>query len=274
MNLTICGYIAANSLYYKPMNVHFNQKALDNWLPYGQFATRQWLLKRGMPRHSLDNAIKSGKLRRLARGVVARPGVSIRWEDAAASLDRVLPQAVYVGGLSALAHAGFGHYVNFARQLHLYSSAPQPSWLPKLPLGREVVWHLTGQLWDQQKLLATDSLHEQPVEGGWPWKLASPEQAYMELLSGVPDKVSFEHADNLMQGLSSLSPRRLDVLLRACRHVQVKRLFFFFADRHSFPWRRHLQVENYDLGSGKRSVVTGGKLNKTYLITVPESFHG
>lgn len=256
------------------MSAYFNQNDLDSWLPYGQFATRQWLLAHGVSRHALDNAIKSGRLRRLARGVVARPGTPIRWEDTAASLDKLLPQAVYVGGLSALAHAGFSHYVNFSRQLYLYSAAPQPGWLPKLPLKHEVVWHLIGQLWREQKLLASDSLREQPIEEGWPWKLASPEQAYIEVLSGVPDKVSFEHADNLMQGLSSLSPRRLDTLLRACRHIQVKRLFFFFADRHSYPWRKYLQIEDYNLGSGKRSVVVGGKLNKTYLITVPESLHG
>lgn len=86
--------------------------------------------------------------------------------------------------------------------------------------------------------------------------------------------MSFEHADNLMQGLTSLSPRRLDALLKACRHVQVKRLFFFFADRHPYAWRKELNPADYDLGSGKRSVVPGGKLDATWLITVPEAFHG
>ncbi|MCP8900946.1 type IV toxin-antitoxin system AbiEi family antitoxin domain-containing protein [Gilvimarinus xylanilyticus] len=247
---------------------------LSEWLPLGQLATRQWLLERGVSRHSLDNALKSGKLVAVARGVVARPEIPLGWQGVVASLDRILPSAVYVGGLSALNQHGLGHYVNFDSQMHLYSAAAQPSWLPKLKLNVELFWHSTVRLWDERGLQMAKSLREQTAEAGWSWRLASPEQAFFEMLAGVPSEVSFEHADNLMQGLSSLSPRRLDALLRACRHVQVKRLFFFFADRHQYPWRKHLSAESYDLGVGKRSIVPGGKLDQTYLITVPESFHG
>lgn len=243
-------------------------------LPFGHPVTRQWLLEQDVSRHALDNALKSGKLASLARGVVARPGVRVSWEGALASLNRMLPHTVHVGGLSALDKAGLGHYVNAHQPLHLYSVAPQPAWLPKLGLDVTLVWHGTARLWDQQALLAAGSLSEQPMESGWRWRLASPEQAFLEVLADVPDAISFEHADNLAQGLSSLSPRRLDALLRACRHVQVKRLFFFFADRHPYPWRTHLRAEDYDLGAGKRSIVSGGKLDKAYLITVPELFHG
>lgn len=256
------------------VNVTSTHTDLSTWLPLGQLATRQWLLEQGVSRHALDNALKSGKLLAVSRGVVARPGLPIAWEGVAASLNQMLPQGVYVGGLSALEQTGYGHFVSVVRQLHLYSMASQPAWLPKLASRTELIWHSTRRLWDQKMLLAADSLREQSVEGGWPWILASPEQAYLELLAGVPNEVSFEHADNLMQGLSSLSPRRLDALLRACRHIQVKRLFFFFADRHAYPWRKHLQADDYDLGAGKRSIVPGGRLDKTYRITVPEAFHG
>lgn len=247
---------------------------LSEWLPLGQLATRQWLLTQGVSRHALDNALKSGKLVALARGVVARPGVPVGWQGVVASLDRMLPQAVYVGGLSALNQHGLGHYVSFDSQIRLYSAASQPTWLPKLKFKVELVWHSTTRLWEQRGLQMAKSLREQTTEMGCSWRLASPEQAFLELLAGVLDEVSFEHADNLMQGLSSLSPKRLDALLRACRHVRVKRLFFFFADRHQYPWRKYLSADNYDLGVGKRSIVPGGKLDKTYLITVPESLHG
>jgi hypothetical protein len=93
-------------------------------------------------------------------------------------------------------------------------------------------------------------------------------------LADVPDTVSFEHADQLMQGLTSLSPRRLDVLLKGCRHIKVKRLFFFFATRYDYAWLKHLDRKAYDLGSGKRVVAKGGRLDSEYLITVPEAFHG
>ncbi|SES82972.1 type IV toxin-antitoxin system AbiEi family antitoxin domain-containing protein, partial [Thorsellia anophelis] len=67
-----------------------------------------------------------------------------------------------------------------------------------------------------------------------------------------------------------LSPRKLDILLKACKSVKAKRLFFWLAKRQAYSWFDKLNVENYDLGSGKRVIVKGGTLDKEYLITVPE----
>ncbi|TKV69604.1 hypothetical protein FDP08_03675 [Marinobacter panjinensis] len=47
----------------------------------------------------------------------------------------------------------------------------------------------------------------------------SPEKALLEVLTEVPSAVSFEHADALMQGLSNLSPKKVDALLGACRNT-------------------------------------------------------
>jgi len=91
---------------------------------------------------------------------------------------------------------------------------------------------------------------------------------------GLPEEVSFEHAEELMQGLTQLSPRKLDGLLRDCQNVKVKRLFFWLADRFQYPWRKKLNVDDYNLGAGKRVVAVGGQLDKQYQITVPKSFAG
>lgn len=243
-------------------------------LPYGQLATRQWLLGHGMTRHALDNALKSAKLATLTRGVVARPGVPVHWQGLAASLHRMQPGVVYVGGLTALEQAGLGHYLPAAPAVHLYSGRPEPAWLKRLDLGVALVWHSTRRLWDPAGLQQAGSLREVAETHGGCYLVATPEQAYLELLAQVPERVSFEHADQLMQGLTSLSPRRLDALLRRCRHVRVRRLFFFFADRHRYGWLGHLDRAAYDLGSGKRVVARGGRLEREYLITVPDELHG
>ena len=73
-----------------------------------------------------------------------------------------------------------------------------------------------------------------------------------------------------MQGLTTLSPRRLEKLLRDCKSVKVKRLFFFFADRHKHRWLARIDRTGIDLGSGKRMLVRDGRLDPTYQITVPE----
>jgi hypothetical protein len=51
-------------------------------------------------------------------------------------------------------------------------------------------------------------------------------------------------------------------------------LFFFFADRHSHAWLKPLKNEKFDLGTGKRMLVKGGKLDHAYQITVPEDLNG
>jgi len=242
-------------------------------LPFGQLATRQWLLAQGMTRHALDNALKSGKVVALARGVVARSGVPVTWQGLAASLNRMLQNPVYVGGLSALEQAGFGHYLRAVARMHMYSAEPHPAWMEKVDVGTEIVWHNNRRLWEASTLAQAGDLKEMSGSGSWLWLMATPEQAWLEVLAEVPDAVSFEHADELMQGLTSLSPRRLDALLKGCRHIKVKRLFFFFAARYHYGWFKHLDCSAYDLGSGKRVVAKGGRLDKDWLITVPDAFH-
>jgi hypothetical protein len=77
-----------------------------------------------------------------------------------------------------------------------------------------------------------------------------------------------------MEGLSDLSPRRLQTLLESCGSVKVKRLFLFFADRHRHAWCNKLDTSRIDLGAGKRALFPGGKLDKRYQITLPEDLHG
>jgi hypothetical protein len=108
----------------------------------------------------------------------------------------------------------------------------------------------------------------------WPLTISTIERAYLEVLNELPERFSFDLADKLMEGLSTLSPRKLQKLLQDCKSVKVKRLFFFFADRHPHAWLKQLNKSDIDLGKGKRSLVKGGKLNRTYQITVPEDLNG
>ena len=108
----------------------------------------------------------------------------------------------------------------------------------------------------------------------WPLMLTTPERAILELLDELPDNESFHQVDVLMEGLSTLSPARLQTLLVDCRSIKVKRLFFFFADRHRHAWLKRLNRRAIDLGSGKRMLVKGGRFDAQHLITVPESLDG
>ncbi|MGY4414931.1 hypothetical protein ACVWW4_006667 [Bradyrhizobium sp. LB7.1] len=52
--------------------------------------------------------------------------------------------------------------------------------------------------------------------------------------------------------------------------MKVKRLFFWFADRHNHSWLKQIDRGKVDLGTGKRMLVKGGRLDPKYLITVPK----
>jgi hypothetical protein len=108
----------------------------------------------------------------------------------------------------------------------------------------------------------------------WPLVMSMPERAYLELLDELPQKETFHMADVIMEGLVNVSPRRMQLLLETCKSVKVKRLFFFFAERHQHRWLNYINHEKIDFGKGKRMLVKGGKLDAKYQITVPEEFNG
>jgi hypothetical protein len=68
--------------------------------------------------------------------------------------------------------------------------------------------------------------------------------------------------------LRTLSPKRLQKLLTDCRSVKVKRLFLWFAERHNHAWLKQLDRRRRDLGTGKRMLQRGGKLDAKF------NYHG
>ncbi len=105
----------------------------------------------------------------------------------------------------------------------------------------------------------------------WPIWASSPERAILEALDELPRQATFENLDLVFEGLVSLRPHRLTALLRACRSVKVRRLFFVFADRHAHGWRDHLDPSAIDFGSGPRALVEGGRFHPDYRISIPET---
>ena len=100
--------------------------------------------------------------------------------------------------------------------------------------------------------------------------ISSPERAILEYLYDVPKKEGFDEANYIMEGLSSLRPSVLQKLLEACNSVKVKRLFLYMAEHHNHAWFDRLKPSSIDLGSGKREIIKGEKLDKKYKIVVPD----
>ena len=254
------------------------KQSLKALLPYGMLATKKWLAERGLSAHAIDNAVKTETLLLLATGVYSQYSRSLSWEGLVASMQRMdvngshnIP-SVIVGGLSALSLSGLSQYLSLGNtpHIHLYTQGKLPSWLKRLSLPIECEGHSTNTIWPEWLVKDKTFIRQHEWEAELPPVYFScPEKALLELLTDLPESVTFEHADELMQGLVNLSPRKLDTLLKACKSVKVKRLFFWLAKRQAYPWFNKLNVENYNLGSGKRVVAKGGKLDTDYLITVP-----
>jgi hypothetical protein len=270
---------------------------LQRHLPEGLIVDAAWLAKQGYSTALRSQYLTRQWLEQPVRGVYRRPRGTLAWQQAVISLQTLLEYPVVVGGRSALELQGYAHYLPQAnKEVHLYGPKPPPNWLAKLCLEVRFVWHndrrlfpndainrrLPGLSWNADKSRGGEnaeaidnSLVVHPWgQWDWPLTLSSAERAILELLDELPTRESFHQADKLMEGLSNLSPRRLQKLLADCKSVKVKRLFFFFAERHKHSWLKHLKREEIDWGRGKRMLLKGGKLDHAHQITVPEDLDG
>lgn len=241
--------------------------------PEGLVVTRKQLLQAGLTGAALDRYVKSGWLHVVGRGAylrgpehaLARP---LRWQQLAISLQRAgLP--VHVGGATALAMHGLYEPDPESPVLDLFGKVRMPAWSTQARLRERVRL--------QRFLLLSPKLRAGivPVQWGpWDWVMwiASPERALMEAAALVPDTHTFKELDAAFAVARELDAVQLNALLGWSRHVQVNRLLLWFADRHAHPWNQDIERERVFLGSGKRQIVAGGRLDKTYGITVPTEF--
>lgn len=274
---------------------HLNRLEAD--LPDGLLVDGAWLDAKGIASNLRAYYVKNGWLDQPVRGVYRRPRGTLTWQQVVISLQTLLQRDLIVGGRTALELQGYAHYLSQdVRSVHLYGPKKLPYWVERLELPQRFIYHNSTTLflndpisfglgslaWNLEKGAGRDLGQ---LQGGdfaimgygqwdWPLTLSKPERAYLEFLDELPNKESFHQADVLMEGAANFSPRRLQKLLADCASVKVKRLFFFFADRHNHAWRKRLDKDHIDLGSGKRMLVKGGRLDPTYLITVPEDLDG
>jgi len=265
---------------------------LERDLPEGLVVDAAWLSANGYSTALRSKYVATGRLEQPVHSVYRRLRGSLGWEQVVISLQTLLAKPLVVGGRTALDLQGFAHYVEpTLREVHLYGEDPPPGWLAKLKLGVAFHFHNSARLFPAMPMPVaapnlgafvlktasdTDAHFTIQTWGQWDWPmiLSTPERALLELLDELPTRESFHQVDMLMEGLVNLRPGRMQRLLTECESIKVKRLFFFFADRHPHAWRKRLDAAAFDLGHGKRMLVRGGKLDKRYQITVPEDLNG
>lgn len=269
---------------------------LQRELPEGMLVDAAWLEARGYSSSLRSQYVTAGWLDQPTRRVYRRSRGPLIWEQVVTSLQTALDYPLTVGGRTALEAQGYAHYLKGKiSEVHLYGPERPPSWLATLPLETVFRYHNSLKLFPGDPGIAerksgkpkgalADEPHPSLMPGGfilqsggaisWPLRYSSPERAVLELLDELPKYESFHQVDMLMEGMANLSPRRMQTLLTTCRSVKVKRLFFFFADRHRHRWLAQLDKSVVNLGAGKRVLVKGGVLDPHYHITVPGDMNG
>lgn len=243
-----------------------------NWLflnTYpGQIMLQSWLTSHGIERGSSSQYVRNGLFKRLGNGVFSRAGKEPGWIDAVYCLQTQWNDRVHVAGLTSLSLQGNAHYLdlNTARVwLNLPAHVYLPKWLQEVP---NVKWfstannRLTG---DQHSFLKEVAISDLIL------KCSSAELAAYEIANNVPQLIDFGHADALFQGLITLNPKKLQLILSASNVIKTNRIFMFLAQRNQHKWFDRLEANRIKMGSGARQIEAGGKLDTHYQITVPAS---
>ena len=239
---------------------------LAHW-PQGMVATQSWLNQHGVSRFLANAYHRSGWVRRIGRGAYARLDDQVGWTGALHAVQFQLNIPVHVGGKTALQEQGYMQFIPMGKgwMVHLYG--PRGVRLPAWFLKRE--WEVrlecrTANLFsaESKAWMTEKEVHDHPL------LMSAPERAILELLDDVPFSNTFENARFLVEMLTSLRPELVQELLERCRSIKVKRLFLFLAEESEHQWVKKLDLSRVNLGSGKRSIVKGGRWDPKYQITV------
>jgi hypothetical protein len=247
-------------------------------VPAGFVVDSRWLETQGISRFLTRKYIESSWLERVERGVFRRPTpqpTPLDWHTCLLSLQHIMANNAHVGGVTALELQGYSHYLRLGGRETIWLYGDDiPSWLARLKLNASVVTRGLSLFRETDIGLAdrkSDDLGER-LPWDWALRMSTSERAILEALDELPDNESFHNLDMVFQGLATLSPRRLTALLHSCRKIKVIRLFFVYAERHNHAWWKHLNPDEFQLGTGDRALVRGGKIHPRFRIMVPPEF--
>jgi len=239
---------------------------VGNW-PKGTVKTVKELREHGYTPQLLKVYSNSKWIESVVGGMYKLYHDDINWQGVLYGLQKKNNASIHAGGKTALILKGYGHYLSSIEgRAYLFSDRKENFnvWLSKF---KNVVLR-RNEVFDYKE----EKYFIMFNTGNFQIKISSPELAAMEMLYLVPQEQSFDEAAKITEGLATLRPAIIQDLLQNCNSVKVKRLFLFMAENYDHPWMKELNLENINLGSGKRSIVNDGVLNKKYNLTVPREY--
>jgi hypothetical protein len=193
--------------------------------------------------------VRAGWLKRLARGVFARPDTPLELHPSLRLLEHRV-KGLHVGGKSALDWHGVRHHVAAEPKLQLYgwASAPLPAWFTeRFPSS----YHRLRLFDEKPDALLRVSRFQRKPDGPL---LSDPERAVLELLSDVGVRQPLQEARDLLEGTPSLRAAVLQELLERCKQVKAVRLCLTLGRELNLPWAAKLDPKRLPTGSEQRWV--------------------
>lgn len=232
------------------------KKALFD-LPQGMPVSASHLKEFGISRQLTYRYVQYGWLKQLGYGYYLRPGDTITEKGSVASL-QANGVKVHIGGKSALALKGFAHYLSVGGEtltLYGHKARKLPEWFQQ----HYMVNMSNSILFKEQDFLAERlSVSRLDNEPNAPY-VSEPERAVLELLDLVPKRQTLEEAKLIIEGLQSLRSKKMQMLLKACKKIKVKRLFWQVAEDLQLPVLKKVDKSEIDFGSKSDYTLQGEK---------------
>jgi len=226
-------------------------------LPAGMPVGSSHLREFGVSRQLAHHYVQAGWLKQLGRGYYLRVEDKLTAAGAVASL-QANSVNVHIGGKSALSLKGFTHYLSLGEEaLTLYGAGTRS--LPKWLQQQFKIILSSSALFDEEKDLAGKvGLSRHNRESNAPF-VSEPERAVLEMLDLVPGKQTIEEARQVMEGLQSLRAKKMEELLRLCKKIKVKRLFWKVANELQLPVLNKIDAAAIDFGAKADYILRGEK---------------
>ena len=181
--------------------------------------------------------------------------------------EKRLADSSIVGSYTALELRGYSHYLSMGKpKAFLFTGAKDrlPLWILKKDWDMSIKYMKTSFLGDDHKgvesmQVGTDQL-----------LVSSAERAILECLN-LPDATSsLLDIFYIMESLTTLRPKLMQMLLESCTSQKVKHLFVYMAEKAGHPWFKALKLDAISLGTSRYMVVPIGKYISKYNMTIPK----
>jgi hypothetical protein len=225
-----------------------------------------WLAEQGFSYDLQKQYRKSGWLESVGTGAFKKPSDEVAWEGGVYAVQSQLQLPMHAGGLTALTLQGYAHYIRSgvqAVQLFGPLQTKLPAWFNSYEWADPIQYYQTSFLPNDIGIIAH-------ATDGFNIQISSPERAILECLYLSPKKMDIIECYDLMEGLNTLRPQQVQLLLESCNSIKAKRLFLYMAHKAGHAWVNRVKTDSLDLGNGVRTITKGGVYNDTFNLILPK----